>query len=127
LVSTRYDELDVTSQLTAALRQALAERPAEFGATTGFAVDPRTVEPGAQDPSDVDPVQRLLADAAGTGRAGDAVPADEKLRRSAQALLAFGFDAEVEDGLLVLHPWADEEDELLQAVLALLHLRYPDA
>lgn len=126
-MSVAWDALDVTGLLTAALRRALVDRPGAFGPTTGVLVEPRVVE--VEDPDAVEPVQRLLGQAPAGGAAGfaRAVPAEEKARRSARALSAFGFDAEVEDGHVVLQPWADEEDELLHAVLALLDLRYPDA
>lgn len=72
----------------------------------------------------------LLRGAAAGGEAAfarDISPA-EKALRSVRALTAFGLPAQVEDGHVVLQPWAEEEeDQLLQAVLALLDLRYPDA
>lgn len=50
----------------------------------------------------------------------------EKTRRTAQALSAFGLDATVEGGNVVVQPWSEEEDDLMNAIFALIDLRYPE-
>ncbi|QFG67958.1 hypothetical protein [Ornithinimicrobium pratense] len=125
--SARYAEVAPTELLTTALQRALTERPDAFAPTTGSLVEPRSSATEGVTTS-ADPVLQLLHDAAARERAAYAqdLPAGDKLLRSAQALTAFGLAAGVEDGQLVLQPWADEEDQLVQAVFTLLDLRYPE-
>lgn len=124
--SARYQQLEVTDLLTVALRQALVERPEDFAPRTGSPVEPRLWGPGETPPTE-DPPQQLRDHTPVGGREAYArdVTTEEKLLRSAQALTAFGLEAEVEDGYLIMHPWSDGEDDLINAVLGLLDLRYP--
>lgn len=125
---TRYAEVAQAEHLTSALQRALIERPDAFAPATGTFVQPRTSGP-EEGPLPADPLLQVLSDAAVGGWATFAqdIPVAEKALRSAQALTAFGLTAHVEDREVVVQPWTEEEDQLLQAVLALLDLRYPDA
>lgn len=131
-VSDRYAELDVADgALSVALKEALMARPGDFAETTG--VPDASLDLSTDRPKDVDELQHGgWATSSPTAPAPQDRPpfarditAEEKIRRSAQALAAFGITSWVDDGRLQVVIEADEDWDVFDAVIDLIDRRYP--
>lgn len=119
-LSARYD--GVTDALFDALVTALAQRPADFAATTGHETEPRMHS--QEELEELSDQVALQPDAQATYAVD--VTADEKARRSAAALVAFGIEASETDGQVRLVAQNDAEWQLIDDVLALIDRRFPE-
>ena len=118
----------MTTLLTAALERELVSRPDEFDEVTGRHTAAKTeplLDPLAAVQGQLDELLSAGIEMRRTAYARD-VSRAEKTRRTAQALSAFGLDATAEGGNVVVQPWSEEEDDLMNAIFALIDLRYPE-